>query len=299
MAVRLPGGVTSLNAFWRHLEAGDDLLTTLPDDSQAGVKMVRRKGVVSAAGAAAAFDAQAPLSAANAAGSEAAAHETAAPLPPPAWALRLPVSRSCLMGPEARVLLEVCCSALEDAGLDPWGMGEATLDGGPLVCGTFLCGGSLPHLPHDLPARAAGDAPGGIPRDAPGGARLVDLNAFRRDDPAGYFAAEIGFDKDYLAAAVAHALDLQVAPCLSTACCLFARLQPRSPIRFVYHVPGPRRSVPGGLLFGAVGHRARRARPEARPMRLGPVRRRLLLARRSGKSPGGPLPNLKAYDISQ
>lgn len=237
MAVRLPGSVNSLNTLWRHLEAGDDLLSTLQDEGatkdegSGDIKMVRRKGVVNTNGAAAAFDAS--ISAASSSSSLRDGTTTPSnstpegPLPPPAvFGRRLPVARSALMGTEAKVLLEVCYAALEDAGLDPFQMNTLHHDGpngsgDKMKCGTFLCGGSLPHLPSDLATRAGGEASLDVASGANNSSKRdyskpLDLNAFRRDDPAGYFAAEIGFDKDYLATTIAHAFDLEVLILLVT-----------------------------------------------------------------------------------
>lgn len=234
MAVRLPGNVNSLNALWRHLEAGDDLLCTLPekenDTKEEGneIKMVHRKGVVNTEGAAAAFDASiyasttSPASSLRDGTTTSSTGTSEGPLPPPAvFGRRLPVARSALMGTEARVLLEVCCSTLEDAGLDPFQMSTLHYDGpngsgDKMKCGTFLCGGSLPHLPNDLATRASGEVcalheSGAKTSGRSDHSKPLDLNEFRRDDPAGYFAAEIGFDKDYLATTIAHALDLEVS----------------------------------------------------------------------------------------
>lgn len=96
MAVRLPGGVNSLNSFWSHLMHGDDLLETLPfaehlagggNERDEGLSSdrayIRRKGVVCSQGAAAAFDA-------------------AAVDVPPSFAGLLPVSKTSDMSAEQR-----------------------------------------------------------------------------------------------------------------------------------------------------------------------------------------------------
>jgi len=128
--------------------------------------------------------------------------------PPPHTHTCTPLAFSCVA-----VLLEVSFDALADAGFDPLDMASSGL-----ATGVFLSGGSLPHLDDAMAARLAKvggaqpqleaeaaevEAVATLERD--GG---TNLDGMRRVDPSGYFALEIGHDKDYVATAVAYALDL-------------------------------------------------------------------------------------------
>ena len=211
MAVRLPGGVSTLNDFWRALCDGDDLTEEVPlpplasasvSASAASGDFVRRKGVVHG-------KARAGWAFASGGGGGGGG----AP-PPGGLTNRLPLRSLGRLSPELRCLVELAYEALADAGFeDP----TALEDGHGLRTGVFVSGGSLPHLPAPLLAAAAApgnrdaapEAKSGRAKEAPeaaaaaksaeaeaaGGLVGNGLDAKRAMDPAGYFALEIGFDK--------------------------------------------------------------------------------------------------------
>lgn len=85
-------------------------------------------------------------------------------------------------------------NSLSDAGFDPYDM-EST----GLRTGVFFSGGSLPHIPPAVFARSidnsntASNSTSAF--DEPSHSKLDPLCVMRAEEPAAYFAAEIGFDK--------------------------------------------------------------------------------------------------------
>jgi acyl transferase domain-containing protein len=128
-----------------------------------------------------------------------------------------------------RLLLELAVSALEDAGFaDPLHL-QATHPA--LRVGTFLSGGSLPHF-SSATENYGEEGEGGCRGNRGGGggglggglgesgaALNLNLDELRSSHPSAYFKLEVGHDKDYLATAVAHALDFRgPAEAVQTAC---------------------------------------------------------------------------------
>ena len=96
------------------------------------------------------------------------------------------------MSVKQRVLLQLACEALDDAGI---GYGDDSSPQAPSRqrVGVFVCGGSLPHL--------------------------NGLDEMRSSAPDAYFAAEVAHDEDYCASTIAYHLILTgPAEVVQTAC---------------------------------------------------------------------------------